>query len=153
MSDVFNTLFELSLRVLLVLKAAGKSSVTSDMIAAVDFITVYGKDFGIADENLHGDNNFKFSEFAVRRDNVNRAVKQLVLDGLVTVAVGHNGFTYAITDAGSAYCSRFENDYAASYETMARKTWEFVSGKPERTVIELINKHSISSIKRGETDG
>ena len=153
MSDVFNTLFELSLRVLLVLKTAGKCDVTADMIAAVDFITVYGKDFGISEGNLHGDNNFKFSEYAVRRDNINKAVKLLVLDGLVTVEVQPNGFAYSITNAGSAYCDKFENEYAKAYKALAQRTWQLVSRKSERTVIELINRHSISSVKRGEMDG
>ena len=40
MNDVFNTLFEVSLRALLVLETAEYQSITSDMIAAVDFITV-----------------------------------------------------------------------------------------------------------------
>ena len=153
MSDVFNTLFELSLRILLILKTVGNRNITSDMIAAVDFISVYARDFGISDVNLHGDNNFKFSEFAVRRDNVNKAVKQLVLSGLVTVAVRQSGFTYSITETGSAYCSRFENEYAVSYRVLVQRTWELVSQMPERAAIELINEHSISSVKRGEMDG
>ena len=153
MNDVFNTLFEVSLRSLLVLETAEKRCITSDMIAAVDFITVYGKDFNISDDNLHGDNNFKFSEFAVRRDNVNKAVKRLVVEGYVTVAVTQNGFAYSINDTGTEYCSKFENEYAESYRTLAQKTWEIVSQKPERAVIELINRHSVSSVKRGEIVG
>lgn len=153
MSDVFNTLFEVSLRVLLVLDTAGKQSVTSDMIAAVDFITVYGKDFGISDENLHGDNSFKYSEFAVRRDIVNKAVKQLVLDGLVAIKIRQSGFAYSITDIGSDYCAKLENEYAAAYRELAKKTWGFVSQKSERAIIELINRHSVFSVKRGEAGG
>jgi hypothetical protein len=153
MSDIFNTLFEVSLRVLLVLETAGKRKISTDMIAAADFITVYGKDFDISDENLHGDNNFKFSEFAVRRGNVSKAVKQLVLDGLVTVVIRQSGFAYSITKAGSDYCAKFENEYAAIYRALAQRTWELISQKPERAVIELINRHSVSSVKRGEMNG
>jgi hypothetical protein len=64
-----------------------------------DFITAYGKDFGIADESLHGDNNFKFSEFTVRRDTVNKALKKLVLDGLVNVSGRQTGFVYAVNQS------------------------------------------------------
>ena len=56
MTNVFNTTFELSLRVLLTLDSSNNSPRTVDIITALDFITVYGKDFGISDENLHGDN-------------------------------------------------------------------------------------------------
>ena len=96
MSNVFNTSFETSLRVLLTLEAAGEQSETSDIIAAADFITIYGRDFSIADENLHGDNNFKFSEFALLRELVNKAVKRLVVDGLINVSSkNNNGFSYS----------------------------------------------------------
>jgi len=153
MNDVFNTLFEVSLRSLLVLETSRNRNITSDMIAAIDFITVYGKDFGIGDDNLHGDNSFKFSEFAVRRDNVNKAVRQLALDGFVTVTVKQNGFAYSINDVGIKYCTKFENEYAESFRTLARKTWEIVSLKSEREVIELINRRSVSSVKRSGIDG
>jgi len=88
MTDVFNTLFEVSLRALLVLETVKNHYVASDMIAA-----------------------------------------------------------------GIAYCSKFENEYAESYRALAQKTWEVVSQKPERAVIELINRHSVSSVKRGEISG
>ena len=47
MTNVFNTTFELSLRVLLALESSIDRPQTVDMITAIDFITVYGKDFGI----------------------------------------------------------------------------------------------------------
>jgi hypothetical protein len=153
MNEALGTLFEISLRVLLVLSAAKKRSVTADMIAAVDFITVYGKDFGVSDENLHGDNNFKFSEFTVRRENVTKAIKGLMLDGLVTVAVKDGGFSYSITEVGINYCSKFENEYAIIFQELAKRTWTFVSSQPERKIMELINRYSIASVKRGEMNG
>ena len=94
MSDVFNTLFEVSLCAMLVLETAGKRKISTDMIAAVDFITVYGRTL-------------------VFRMKI---------------------------------CTE-------TTRTLAQRTWEFVSQKSERTVIELINRHSVSSVKRGETNG
>ncbi|MDD4494678.1 MAG: hypothetical protein PHV32_10110 [Eubacteriales bacterium] len=153
MNDVFNTLLEVSLRTLLVLGANNGKSATSDMIAAIDFITVYSKDFDIADVNLHGDNSFKFSEFAVRHDTVSKAVKKLVLDGFVSVAVKKNGFEYAINDNGTNYCLKFESDYAACYTDLASKVWVLVSEQSERDVMELINRHSINSIRGDRVNG
>lgn len=153
MNDVFSSVREVSFRALLALSANNGKSATSDMIAAIDFITAYGKDFGIADENLHGDNNFKFSEFTVRRDTVNKALKKLVLDGLVTVSIRQTGFVYAVNDIGEDYCSKFESDYALTYKSLASKAWELVSNRSERAVMESINRHSIASIKGGADIG
>lgn len=152
MNDVFNTLFEVSLRVLLLLNNVEGEMLTVDFITAIDFITIYGKDFGISDENLHGDNNYKFSEFAMRRDYVNKAIRKLVINGFACVETHQNGFAYAITEAGAAYCSNFENEYAVLYQKLAQKTWVLVSKKSEREVLRSINRYSISSIKRGETN-
>ena len=153
MSDVFNSIREVSFRALLALSANSGKSATSDMIAAIDFITAYGKDFGLADENLHGDNNFKFSEFTVRRDTVNKALKKLVLGGFVTVSVRQTGFVYAVNGIGKDYCSKFESDYALIYKALAYKAWELVSNRSERAVMESINRHSIASIKGGAGNG
>lgn len=63
MSKLYNTPFEASLRILLILETSRNQSFSADMLAAIDFISIYGREFGISDENLHGDNNYKFSEF------------------------------------------------------------------------------------------
>ena len=78
MNNIFNTSFEISLRVLLTLESAPLQWWTADLIAASDFITVYSGDFDIASENLHGVNSFKYSEFALRREMVKEALKALV---------------------------------------------------------------------------
>lgn len=78
MNNVFNTTFEVSLRVLLTLEVS-EDKLSADMIAVSDFITVYGRDFGISSENLHGDNSYRFGEFGIRRELVKEAVKSLVL--------------------------------------------------------------------------
>ena len=82
MLRVFNSTFENALRIILLLDAFGTPQNT-DMLYATDFIVVYGRTFGLADEDLNGDNQYKFSEFVSRRSMVQKAIKELVLDGLV----------------------------------------------------------------------
>ena len=65
MPRVFNSTFENALRIVLLLDAFGTPQNT-DMLYATDFIVVYGKTFGLADEDLNGDNQYKFSEFVSR---------------------------------------------------------------------------------------
>lgn len=153
MTNIFNSTFEISLRALLLLSVAPNRKQTLDKIAAIDFITVYGKDFGISNENLHGDNNFKFSEFALRRNLVDKSIRELVLKGLVDIFCVKNGFLYTISSQGLEYCQKFENDYANTYRILAKQTLEFVNKKSERTVLKIINKYSVYSIKRGEISG
>ena len=148
MDNIFNTPFEVSLRVLLTLEASSREWVSSDWIAAADFITVYCKDFGLADNNLHGENAYKYSEFALRRDLVRKALKSLVSRRLVHVKAASNGFVYALSKPGGEYCAGFESEYAQSYRESAAITKQFLNEKSEREILSLINRHSVLSLQR-----
>ena len=52
MNELFNSPFELSLRVLIILNTA-QLRLTIDKIVAYDFISTYSSDFGISESNLH----------------------------------------------------------------------------------------------------
>ena len=68
MQELFNSTFEVSLRLMLLLSTTGDIPMTVDRIAAYDVMTIYSRDFGLSDEVLHGDNEFGLSEFASRRN-------------------------------------------------------------------------------------
>lgn len=152
MNNLFNTPFEISLRTLLLLETTGKHLETADMLAAADFITVYGRDFGISDVNLHGENNYKFSEFTLRRELIKKAIKLLVKIGLINVSTTDSGFSYSINQRGADYCARFTNDYADSYSRLSKHSREYIAGKSEREILALINRQAVSSLKRSEID-
>jgi hypothetical protein len=147
MIDVFNTEFELLLRILLILNSSGIKKVSSDRIAAIDFITVYGKDFGVSDHNLHGDNDFRFSEFTCRRDLITKAIKTLVIDGLVKVTCLKTGFFYSISDTGRKYCSKFNNTYADAYSAIVENTLTYIDKTSDRYLANQINSYSIIALQ------
>ena len=66
MNELFNSSFELSLRVLIILNAA-QARLSIDKIVAYDFISTYSFDFGISESNLHGNNSYRFSEYTTKR--------------------------------------------------------------------------------------
>ena len=80
MDRLFNSTFENSLRLLLLLDEYDMPQ-TLDMLYAVDFMTIYSEPFGLSEQNLNGDNDLKYSEFASQRDLVKEALKELVLNG------------------------------------------------------------------------
>ena len=65
---VFNTPFENMLRILL-LSSTLKKPANVDRLAALDFICIFGKKCKVLDKNLHGDNEFGFSEFTTKRED------------------------------------------------------------------------------------
>ena len=96
MAKLFNSSFELSLRILLLLSISEDEGMTIDGVLAYDFITIYNRYFGLSETSLHGENDFGFSEFANRRDLIKEALKVLVLDGMITVLRKEDGFHYSI---------------------------------------------------------
>lgn len=149
MIDVFNTEFELSLRILLILNAPNVDRLSIDRIAAIDFITAYGKDFGVVDYNLHGDNNYRFSEFTSRRDLITKAIRALVVEGLVRAICQKSGFYYSISSKGEEYCLKLNNKYAREYSDIIRYTLDYVKKKSDRDLADKINSYSILSLRGG----
>lgn len=79
--SVVGSAFEMSLRILLMLKELYAFELDDQQIATIDFIAVYAADFGLMDENLHGYNSYRYSEYPARKFVVTLALKNLVLDG------------------------------------------------------------------------
>lgn len=104
------------------------------MILAIDFIAVYGKDFGISVDNLHGDNSYKYSELPSRKEVLDKTIKCLFLDGLIDLDT-KNGYRYQISDSGLNYISLLEDDYAEEYRNLIMK---FYCNYRDYSVSELL---------------
>lgn len=143
MTELFNTPFETSLRVLLTLRVFGEN-MTLDKIAAADFMTIYARDFSIATYNLNGNNGLSFSEAALKRARVGKAIKRLVLDRLVSAIQNRSGFTYEITAQGAQVCDELTSDYTDEYIALSQAVYNYLDGKSEITILAEINKRAIS---------
>lgn len=140
-AKVFNTRFELSLRSIILLCAAGRP-LDLESLCAADFVATYGKAFSIADENINGDNRFMFIEFMTRRSIIQAALKELVLKGYVLPVALDGGFAYKPTAVGLRYASSLEGDYANAYKTVVISAIDYVEEKTARAVIEEISRRA-----------
>ena len=138
MDNVFNTSFEMSLRVLLLLSAGG--SKTSDMLALADTIAIYGAEFGISDENLHGGTNYILDDFDTRRELAKEAVGQLMRRGLLCVVREHDGFRFTITAQGKIFCDSLDSDYAVEYRFLANAANIYIGDKKEREIFVIMSE-------------
>lgn len=147
-NKLFNSAFENSLRILLLLDEF-RNNQSLEMIYAADFMVAYGATFGVSEFDLNGDNQYKFSEFASRREIVRLALKQLVLDGLVYPINTGSGIMYAVTELGHDFSLTLDSEYAKEYRTTAKQIVSVVDGKSERAIIDRINKLSAESLRKG----
>lgn len=147
--NVFNSLHELSYRILLLLYVHESKKVSVDRLTALDFITVYGNDFGISQKNLHGNNRFRFSEYAGRRKAVNESLKSLVLKGYVQFYSLKNGFLYNISQTGQQVCKILNDSYANKYIKNGKMAIKFAYEMSDRELTKSINEYSILAAKEG----
>ena len=146
-NKLFNTPFELSLHVLLLLDVVD-AALTIDKIAAYDFITIYCEDFGIADNSLHGENGFAFSELSARRDLTKEAIKDLVIDGLVMAKDDETGILYSISDKGRTISGSFQSEYALRYKELMNLVVKKYKCDSDIQVFNKIYKLSTKSLRR-----
>lgn len=148
MPKLFNTPFEVSLRILLILYVVKPRSITIDRIAAYDLIAVYGRDFGMAEQNLHGENPFSFSELPAKRKQLNGALRSLVLDDFISVAPSPEGFLFGLNERGSGFARSMQSLYAAAYRETVKKTHRMLGKTSDASLLSKITNQAIDALKR-----
>ncbi len=146
-NKLFNTPFELSLHVVLLLDVAD-TGLTLDRIAAYDFVAIYCEDFGIADRSLNGENGFAFSELSARRNLTKTAIKDLVVDGLVIATDDETGILYSVSESGRKMSEGFQSEYAERYKELMRLVVEKYGNYSDVQLFNEINRQSTKSLRR-----
>jgi len=148
MNDLFNTPFEIGLRILLALYAIHPKAATLDRLTAYDFISVYGKDFGVTENSLNGINSFNFSELSTRRGICSKGIKEFALDGLIDVQQSKTGFKYKISKAGKVFVEALDSDYAKQYTASVSTVNKIYGDKSDTALVSDINNKAVQSLRR-----
>lgn len=147
MREIFNSSLEVSLRILLILNIA-QSRLSIDRIVALDFITTYGKDFGVSEDNLHGDNDYRFGEYTIKRKKISEAIKDLVLRGYVIPHCNKGGFKYSISTNGTMLCENLSDKYAEDFSDILKKAKLLFVEFSDRKLTQCINEYAIVMLGR-----
>lgn len=143
MMKLYNSSFEISLRVLILLDVYQKP-LSLDSIKEIDILSTYCKYYNIGNTNLHGDSSYTLSEIAARRELINDALKSLVLQGYIDLKVSPDGFLYSINSVGSEIHRKMTSDYATEYE----KSVKLVKKKTSNLSSKEINNLLYCTIRR-----
>lgn len=134
---LFNSPFEMMLRVILLLSQDKDKYYSLDRIVMLDFVSCYAVDFQLPYSNLHGDNNYKFGEIANRRQLVQEAIKNLVTRGLVEVKV-EKGYSFCISKLGLAYANKLESSYANEYRAISESAIKKYRKESDENILSLV---------------
>lgn len=139
MMKLFNSRFELALRVMLILKNSKK--ITKTKILALDLMSTYGKACKIANENLHGNNQFDISEIAIRKKLIDKAIAYLRLYELAEELYDSNlGYTYRLTNNGRKIIDQVNDDYAERYQGTLRKAIDLIGKRDDEQLFSILSK-------------
>ncbi len=146
-STILGSQFESSLRVLLLLDELHDKYIDEMQIACIDFIAIYGADFMILDENLHGNGLFRFSEFSAKSELIALSVKKLVLDGLITFTANNNGYLYSINSEGHKIANKLNDSYSEEYRIAVEEVNTTFPSLNTSAMQKLIYKTTINSLE------
>lgn len=146
--QLFNSTFELELRVLLLLQSVKKQALTIERIILLDFIVCYAGDFQMPYINLHGDNQYMYGELASRRIRIQEAIKRLVIHGLVIVAVDR-GYYFTISDAGKQFARKLKSEYACQYREIAGSTIKLFGKRSDAELEQIIQDNALKTVRGG----
>lgn len=144
MNKIFNTTFENSLRLLIILNSVNKA-LDSDFLATIDFMSIYNKTLNIGEKDLNGQNSFAFCEYTTRRKIIKQAIKELVLKNLIDVIQMAKGFCYKINNNGRDVVNSFNTNYAKEYSKSIVYTLKFAKGKNVKSLLSFINEKANQS--------
>lgn len=144
-SEVFNTVFESMLRVLL-LTSILDDQANSDRITALDFICIFGRKCEILDRDLHGDNEFCFAEYAVKRERIAEAIRLAVRNDFLEVVATDGGFRYSINERGRRVVSGVDSPYARAYLLGARIVCRRFANCPDDEVLRYVDERAMRSL-------
>lgn len=147
MNNIYNSKFEIGIRYLLLFYIWGKELHTDTIIGA-DFMCIYAKDFGLAEYNINGDSNYKYSEFTNLRNIGTDALKRLALEGLIEPSFTSDGFTYNLATDGASYVEKLKSTYAQNYLRIANKVIAYLESNSIQDITSLILKSASSSRRR-----
>lgn len=145
-NKLFNSPFEMSLRIMLLLAAAPKEKFSVDRIIGLDFISCYTADFNVPYANLHGNNGYRYGEIVGQRLLVQEAVKILVTQGLIDVMVDR-GYLFSISKAGQKYAGSLETDYAQEYGTIAKAVVSKYKDNSDAGILAMIQNLAVRAFR------
>lgn len=116
---LFGSSFETSLRILMLLDELNLA-LDKNQISCIDFMAIYGADFDLLDENLHGNGLFRFSEFSAKSLVITETIKHLVVDSLISFVSTPAGYSYTINDIGKNAIARISDSYEKEYRIAVR---------------------------------
>ena len=109
---IYNTVAEVGARILFILCATSKKSISMLRIEVYDHIALHGKSNGFSQDNLHPANPSFASELFGKRRLVEASIRYMAMRGLVDIHYAKNGIYYSPNTETHNYILCFQSRYS-----------------------------------------
>jgi hypothetical protein len=142
MNDVFNTPFELGVRMVYLLMALYPRKVDLQRLVYFDYAAIYSADLN-GPESLHTPVPLRGGEYSSRREIIEEGLYLMAKRSFVNVIADSNGISFQLGDNGPALIGLIGGDY--SRELIKRCQWVALElgDKEDKTLEETFGVHGI----------
>lgn len=142
MNDVFNTPFELGVRMVYLLMALYPRKVDLQRLVYFDYAAIYSADLS-GPESLHTPVPLRGGEYSSRREIIEEGLYLMAKRSFVNVIADSNGISFQLGDNGPALIGLIGGDY--SRELIKRCQWVALElgDKEDKTLEETFGVHGI----------
>lgn len=122
MNNLYNTLIEISTRVLNVFSYEGQ--LTTQRAACFDYMAIYANDFNNELNSIHPKNKNRTSDLVSMLPLYEKCLNYLVLKGLVSVTISKKGIMYRARKGFSEYLNLISGAYLEKYRKNLKIIYE-----------------------------
>lgn len=130
MSEVFNSPFELGMRMVYLLMCMYPRKADLQKLVYLDYATIYSADFQ-GPPSLHTPVPLRGGEYISRREVIEKGLQLMAIRGLINVELDSNGISYLLGENGPTLVNLVGGDYPRELvnrcEWVARELGDFSS--------------------------
>ncbi|WP_445611273.1 ABC-three component system middle component 2 [Hafnia alvei] len=142
MSDVFNTPFELGVRMVYMLTALYPRKVDLQRLVYFDYAAIYSSDLG-GPESLHTPVPMRGGEYICRRQIIEEGLYVMASHSLVEVEAGPTGISYRLGENGPTLVGIIGGDYARILYQRCQWVAEELGDKDDSTLEKMFGARGL----------
>jgi hypothetical protein len=139
MSDVFNTPFELGVRMVYLLMALYPRKVDLQRLVYFDYAAIYSADLD-GPESLHTPVPLRGGEYTSRREVIEEGLYLMAQRAFVDVEAGADGISFQLGENGPALVGLIGGDYSSELYKRCRWVASFLGDKDESALESIFGK-------------
>lgn len=142
MSEVFNTPFELGVRMVYLLMALYPRKVDLQRLVYFDYAAIYSSDLG-GPESLHTPVPLRGGEYASRRAVIEEGLYLMASRSLVEVEAGPFGISYRLGENGPALAGLIGGEYPRELYKRCQWVAETLGDKDDKTLENMFGARGV----------